>query len=95
MTTKSIGGPGKIVEFAESQVATRMHHRGRNLNEIWVFGGIKQDTKIFIVLHIKPVCTKLLSKESYSIWNSKVTHTQLHLVRFELLVFHSFTQSFS
>ena len=40
-----IGGPGKIVEIDESKFGKRKYHRGRRVDEQWVFGGIEREWK--------------------------------------------------
>lgn len=43
-TNAMIGGPGVIVEIDETLVAKRKYHRGRLINERWVFGGLERRT---------------------------------------------------
>jgi len=44
-----IGGPGKNVEIDETLFSKRKHHKGRFINERWVFGGIcREDKTIFL-----------------------------------------------
>ena len=39
------GGPGKIVEIDQSKFGKRKYHRGKHVEEQWVFGGVERDTK--------------------------------------------------
>jgi len=44
-----IGGEGKIVEIDETLFSKRKFHKGRILNQIWIFGGIcRDDNMIFL-----------------------------------------------
>ena len=46
----AIGGPGKIVEIDESHFGKAKYGRGRQLSDIWVFGGIERgSTRKFAV----------------------------------------------
>lgn len=46
-----IGGDGKIVEIDETLMCKRKYHKGRLLNQVWIFGGICTDDKdIFAVI---------------------------------------------
>lgn len=45
-----IGGPDIIVEIDETVIVKRKYNRGRNLQEIWLFGGIERvSKKLFLV----------------------------------------------
>ena len=47
-TNGLIGGPNKTVEIDETLMCKRKNDKGRDLNEIWLFGGIcREDHKVF------------------------------------------------
>ena len=41
-----IGGPSKICQIDETLISKRKYHRGRFIEERWVFGGIDTETKL-------------------------------------------------
>ena len=43
--SEQIGGPGCVVEIDESKFGKRKYHRGKRVDEVWVFGGIERDLK--------------------------------------------------
>lgn len=46
-----IGGEDKVVEIDESLLAKRKYHRGRVIEQVWMFGGVERDSnseKFFI-----------------------------------------------
>ena len=46
-----IGGKGYIVEIDETCFASKKYGRGRDLNQVWIFGGICRETKdIFAII---------------------------------------------
>lgn len=45
----SIGGPEKIVQIDESKFGKRKYHRGHRVEVQWVFGGIEEETRSFMV----------------------------------------------
>ena len=44
-----IGGPGKTVQIDESKLGKRKYHRGHRVEGQWVFGGIEDSRKCFII----------------------------------------------
>lgn len=55
-----IGGEGKIVEIDESLFAKRKFHRGREVQQIWMFGGIERSkTEFKFFVEIVPNRTEL------------------------------------
>ena len=40
-----LGGPGVVVELDESHFGRRMHHKGRMIKGLWVFGGVERTDK--------------------------------------------------
>lgn len=38
-------GPGLEIEIGESKFRKRKYHYGKCLNGVWVFGGIKRESK--------------------------------------------------
>ncbi len=43
--SEQIGGPGCVVEIDESKFGKRKYHRGKREEGVWVFGGIKRESK--------------------------------------------------
>ena len=43
--SEQIGGPGIEVEIDESKFGKRKYHRGKNVDGVWVFGGIERNSK--------------------------------------------------
>lgn len=48
-----IGGIGTIVEIDETIMSRRKYHRGRVLQEVWIFGGICRETKQVFSIVVK------------------------------------------
>lgn len=53
-TEHRIGGRGSTLEMDECQIGRRKYHRGRQRNEVWLFGGIVRDSNP-PALFIQPV----------------------------------------
>lgn len=52
---EKIGGVGKIVEIDESLFAKRKYHKGRKVEQVWMFGGIERtDGEIKFFVEIVP-----------------------------------------
>lgn len=45
-----IGREGVEVKIAESKFGKRMYHKGRKVDGVWVFGGIKKNNCFFVVV---------------------------------------------
>ena len=45
--SQPIGGPGIIVQIDETLVFKRKYNRGRNIQQIWMVGGIAPETNNF------------------------------------------------
>lgn len=43
--SEKIGGPGEVVEIDESKFGKRKYHRGKQVEGVWVFGGIERSSK--------------------------------------------------
>ncbi len=46
---EKIGGPGKTVQIDENKFGKRKYHRGHKVEGQWVFGGIEEETRSFMV----------------------------------------------
>ena len=53
--SEAIGGPGNVAEIYESKFGKRKYHKGRKVNGLWVFVGIKRDTQR---LFLRTVCDR-------------------------------------
>ena len=42
---EQIGGVGKEIEIDESKFGKRKYHQGKRVDGLWVFGGIKRESK--------------------------------------------------
>lgn len=60
---KQIGGNGKIVEIDETLMCRRKYHKGRLLNQVWIFGGICIDDKEIFAVIVPDRKTETLEKE--------------------------------
>jgi hypothetical protein len=48
-SSEKLGDPGKTVEIDESCFGSRKYNRGRLRNTAWVFGGVKCQSRTFLV----------------------------------------------
>lgn len=46
---EKIGGPRKVVQIDESKFGKRKYHRGHRVEGQWVFGGIEEESRSFMV----------------------------------------------
>lgn len=62
MKDEPIGGMNKVVEIDETLMCKRKYHRGRILNDVWIFGGIcREDKKVFAIV--------VKNRDSKTLWS--------------------------